>query len=31
VVGLADGRRIELTQDLAAREGTAIDLATAAT
>ena len=28
VVGLADGRRIELTQDLAAREGTAIDLAT---
>ena len=28
VVALADGRRIELTQDLAAREGTAIDLAT---
>lgn len=28
VVVLADGRRIELTQDLAARDGTAIDLAT---
>jgi hypothetical protein len=28
VVVLADGRRVELTQDLAAREGTAIDLAT---
>src|SRR6266487_5718906 len=28
VVTLADGRRVELTQDLAAREGTAIDLVT---
>ena len=30
IVALADGRRIELTQDLAAREGTAIDLAATA-
>jgi hypothetical protein len=28
VVALADGRRVELTQDLVAREGTAIDLVT---
>jgi uncharacterized protein YhaN len=28
VVGLADGRRVELTQDLTAREGTATDLVT---